>query len=103
MTRKHMSLSYARQIVRSKRRHLPRRPEAPLDARAEHLTINSAALGVSKHFHLYTPPTYHNNRQRLPVLYLFRGHENEWINPHQDGSRQGRTVIDVYEELLQVG
>jgi S-formylglutathione hydrolase FrmB len=52
---------------------------------------------------VYTPPTYRSNRQRLPVLYLFRGHENEWINPHQDSSRQGRTVIDVYEELMQEG
>jgi S-formylglutathione hydrolase FrmB len=34
------------------------------------------------------------------VLYLFRGHQGEWLGKNQDSSRGGRNVIDVYEEQL---
>jgi esterase/lipase superfamily enzyme len=37
------------------------------------------------------------------VLYLFRGHEREWVNLHEDSSRGGRSIVDVYLELYQTG
>src|SRR6476620_9262323 len=59
----------------------------PLDPRARRVTINSAALGVLKSFYVSLPPGYSsagNMQQRYPVLYLFRGHEHEWIHRFQD-------------------
>lgn len=71
-----------------------------LDPRAQPIDLQSRALGIRKRFYIYTPPLHDPQRERLPVLYLFRGHETEWINPRQDPPRGGRTVIDVYEDLL---
>jgi enterochelin esterase-like enzyme len=74
------------------------------DKRAQKVRLKSAALGVEKEFYVYTPPGYARSApERYPVLYLLRGHESEWINKHQDPSRAGRNVIDVYEELLAAG
>ena len=74
------------------------------DARAEKVQIASAALGITKEFYVYTPPGYAQSPgRRYPVLYLFRGHEKEWINKFEDGSRGGKNVIDVYEQLLAAG
>src|SRR5918911_297388 len=63
-------------------------------------------LRVKKNFYVALPPGYHkvsNSNTRYPALYLFRGHEHEWVHRWQDRSRNGRTVIDVYRELLQEG
>lgn len=74
------------------------------DARAEKIQLLSPALGIAKEFYVYTPPGYaHSPTRRYPVLYLFRGHESEWINKNQDSTRGGRNVIDLYEELLAAG
>ena len=74
------------------------------DARAQKVQLQSGALGVAKEFYIYTPPGYaFSPGRRYPVLYLFRGHEKEWINKNEDGTRGGRNVIDVYEELLAAG
>lgn len=79
-------------------------PSHPYDPRADQVTLDSSVLGIEKSFYIYLPPDYENTTDtRYPVLYLFRGHEKEWINPREDGSRQGKTVIDVYEELLAAG
>jgi enterochelin esterase-like enzyme len=82
------------------------REHRPIDQRARRLTIQSKALGVAKSFYFTLPPGYHsitNAKVRYPVLYLFRGHEHEWVHRHQDKSRHGRTVIDVYRRLLAEG
>lgn len=81
----------------------PKPPALQLDPRAQPVDLNSTALGVTKRFYVYTPPGYAEDTARLPVVYLFRGHEREWINPKEDRSRAGKTVIDVYEELLRQG
>jgi S-formylglutathione hydrolase FrmB len=74
------------------------------DARAEKISLTSQALGVTKEFYVYTPPEYSAKQgRRYPTIYLFRGHEREWINKNEDTSRGGRNVIDVYEELLAAG
>lgn len=80
--------------------------ERPIDARVRRVTIPSKTLGINKSFYVALPPGYHriaNAQERYPTLYLFRGHEHEWVHRHQDKSRHGRTVIDVYRELLADG
>lgn len=37
------------------------------------------------------------------MLYLFRGHEREWVNLHEDTSRGGKSIVDVYLELYYTG
>lgn len=74
------------------------------DLRAQKVRLETNALGVPKEFYVYTPPGYAQSPgRRYPVLYLFRGHETEWINKFEDGTRGGKNVIDVYEELLAAG
>jgi enterochelin esterase-like enzyme len=74
------------------------------DSRAQKIRLEETVLGVPKEFYIYTPPGYAQaTGRRYPALYLFRGHEKEWINKYEDGSRGGRNVIDVYEELLAAG
>src|SRR6266700_396019 len=83
-----------------------RRIERPIDTRARRITISSKTLGIKKSFYVALPPGYHrasSSQLRYPTLYLFRGHEREWVHRFQDKSRHGRTVIDVYRELLEEG
>jgi S-formylglutathione hydrolase FrmB len=78
-------------------------PAAPVyDTRARYVTFFSAALGIFKSFYIYIPPDLATG-QRAPVLYFLRGHEREWVNPHEDSTRAGTNVIDVYERLRAIG
>src|SRR5947209_6586872 len=85
---------------------LERHMEKPIDARVHRVTIKSEVLGVPKSFYVALPPGYYriaNSQERYPTLYLFRGHEREWVHRFQDHSRHGHTVIDVYRRLLDEG
>lgn len=74
------------------------------DPRARLVQLRSQVLGIEKQLYVYLPPEYRSqSRRRFPTLYLLRGHEREWINPREDESRAGATVIDVYERLHQAG
>jgi S-formylglutathione hydrolase FrmB len=74
------------------------------DRRALPVRIASSALGITKSLYIYLPPEYAAApRRRFPALYLLRGHEREWVNPREDDSRAGATVIDVYERLRAAG
>jgi len=88
-------------------REVPERHhERPIDERVRRITIDSEILGVTKSFYVALPSGYYriiNSQQRYPTLYLFRGHEREWVHRFQDNSRHGRTVIDVYRRLLEEG
>ncbi|HEU5098568.1 MAG TPA: alpha/beta hydrolase-fold protein [Roseiflexaceae bacterium] len=87
---------------------MPRRTETLLpvppayDSRARMVTFFSAALGIYKNFYIYIPRDLHP-AQRVPTLYFLRGHEREWINPHEDTTRGDANVIDVYERLRAAG
>ena len=77
---------------------------AVYDPRTTRVRLETTALGVPKEFYVYTPPGYAASpTRRYPVIYLFRGHQKEWINKTEDSTRGGRNVIDVYEELLAAG
>jgi enterochelin esterase-like enzyme len=73
------------------------------DVRVVEVRHESAALGVARSFHIYVPPEASEPGRRFPAVYLFRGHYREWVNKTEDGSRGGRNVIDVYEELRAEG
>lgn len=45
----------------------------------------SPALGLRKRVGLYVPPGL---TSETPVVYLFRGHHEEWLHPRQDPSRR---------------
>jgi enterochelin esterase-like enzyme len=77
---------------------------AVYDKRAQKVHFDNTVLGVPKEFYIYTPADY-SLRPGLsyPVVYLFRGHETEWINKNQDSNRGGKNVIDVYEGLRASG
>lgn len=94
--------SFGRKLI-ARWRAQPVAPTVTVDPRVQTIIIRSTALGIPKRFFVYTPPGFKRTKSSLPALYLFRGHEREWVNPREDGSRQGRTVIDVYEELLTAG
>ncbi|HEX6290842.1 MAG TPA: alpha/beta hydrolase-fold protein [Herpetosiphonaceae bacterium] len=99
-----MSLYNPKRAIRLGRQTLAQWQERKtLDRRVHAINLRSKALGITKRCYIYTPPHFDKRRERLPVLYLFRGHEREWINPAQDQSRRGQTVIDVYEDLLRGG
>lgn len=78
--------------------------ESSYDPRARLIALPSPALGLRKPLYLYLPPEYAAEpSRRFPTLYLLRGHEREWVNPAEDGSRGGQTVIDAYESLRAAG
>jgi enterochelin esterase-like enzyme len=76
-------------------------PKAP--GQVTSITIESKALGESKKVNIYLPPGYDKSTERYPVVYLFRGHEREWVNPQEDGSRKGRTAATVADDLINGG
>lgn len=70
------------------------------DQRLHYLRFYSQALQTIKGCYLYLPQEAQQNPHvRLPSIYFLRGHEREWINSAEDGSRGGRNIIDVYLEL----
>lgn len=78
-------------------------PDQPYDPRARLVSVPSVALGIPGRCFVYLPPEHADPDRRLPVLYLLRGHEREWVNPQEDSSRGETTVIDVYERLRTAG
>lgn len=76
---------------------------AAQDSRIELRSSPSAALGIIKSYNIYLPKDYDKSTERYPVIYLFRGHEREWANPTEDGSRQGRTVKDDADACIASG
>ncbi len=77
-----------------------------IDSRVERVTLNSKILKVPKSFYVFVPPDYDEPEQQgelYPVLYLFRGHEREWVNLEEDHSRENRTVIDAYMDAYERG
>ncbi len=74
-----------------------------LSGTATRETFFSKSLGVDKSFILYLPPGYDATSDCYPVLYLFRGHENEWFNPAQDPTREGQAVQHLLDRMINDG
>ena len=71
--------------------------------RVERVMLFSGALGIHKNVNVYLPPGYGAEEEYYPVVYLFRGHEREWLNREEDGSRKGRNIQDIAEQLYAEG
>jgi enterochelin esterase-like enzyme len=80
-------------------KHILSRHEKSLHGCLKLKRLDSHALGISKPFYVYEPPNF-NGSDRLPVLYLFRGHEREWVNIQEDQSRIKTTAIEDLDRLI---
>lgn len=75
----------------------------PKNGTVKKVTFFSKALGVKKKYNIYLPPGYESSQKRYPVVYLFRGHENEWFDPYMDHSRGGNGIQNLMDELIEGG
>jgi len=51
-------------------------------------------------FNVYLPPGYDKSTERYPVVYLFRGAVDEWLDRSEDGSRNGRNIQTITDDLI---
>jgi pimeloyl-ACP methyl ester carboxylesterase len=72
-----------------------------VDPRVRFVAFHSALLGLTRAMYVYVPLDLAPG-ERVPAVFFLRGHEREWVNPHEDQTRGG-TVIDVYERLRAAG
>jgi len=82
-------------------RNLLARHKSSLKGALRMLPFRSRALGISKTVFVYEPPGMRNLTE-LHLLYLFRGHEREFINIDEDHTRQ-TTSIEELDELISSG
>ncbi len=68
--------------------------------RAQH--FRSRALGIEKPYYVYEAPGL-SQATAAPVGYLFRGHEREWVNMEEDGSRNRSTAIQDIDVRIREG
>ncbi|MBN2280178.1 MAG: T9SS type A sorting domain-containing protein [Candidatus Marinimicrobia bacterium] len=73
------------------------------ESRIEEHSFFSKSLEISKNINILLPADYDSTLQRYPVVYLFRGHENEWADSWEDNSRNGRNIKTVYDECYKAG
>lgn len=71
-------------------------------SRIEMRSITLSGVG-SWDFNVYLPPGYDQSSERFPVLYLFRGAVDEWLDRTEDGSRAGRNIQDITDTLIAQG
>jgi len=64
-----------------------------------HQTFKSQVLGIRKPYYLYQSPNWHPNEPFL-LIWLFRGHEREWVNFREDPSRKETTAIQDLDALV---
>ena len=51
-------------------------------------------------FNVYLPPGYDQSTERYPVVYLFRGAVDEWLDRTEDASRNGRNIQSITDTLI---
>jgi len=73
-----------------------------LQGRLTQHVLVSDALGIAKCYYVYEAPGL-KSADEVPVLYLFRGHEREWVNMKEDSSRKRSTAIQDLDELIVQG
>ncbi len=74
---------------RRRTKHAPR----SRGSRIEWVKIPRSVLGVEKRFGVYLPEGYGEKTRAYPVLYLLRGHEEEWAGK-QDGREGLKPLLD---------
>ena len=68
-------------------------------SRVELRSLSVPGIG-SWQFNVLLPGGYDQSSQRYPVIYLFRGAVEEWMNRTQDASRGGRNIQDIADSLV---
>lgn len=68
-------------------------------SRTELRTLSIPGVG-SWDFNIYLPPGYDLTTERYPVVYLFRGAVDEWLDRTEDASRNGRNVQLIADTLI---
>ncbi len=64
--------------------------------------LSSDHLGIRKPYYVYEPPDC-STLQTLPIAYLFRGHQREWVNAKEDTSRSMSTAIEDVDKAISLG
>lgn len=64
--------------------------------------IRSRALGISKPYFVYEPPGL-RSLSDVAILYLFRGHQREWVNMREDRTRVRSTAIEDLDARITTG
>lgn len=85
------------------RRRILLRHRRRLQGRLSGRRLRSEALGLAKSYFVYEPPGMQAISAEMPVLYLFRGHEREWVNMTEDDSRRRTTAIEDIDRAIQDG
>lgn len=65
---------------------------------AVRVPIFSVHLGLRRWCGVQLPPDFEPGRA-YPVVYVFRGHHSEWLNPHEDNSRQRILPVQACEAM----
>ena len=76
--------------------------ENRLHGRLRMRRLRSQALGISKPYYVYESPGC-LEAQAVPVLYLFRGHEREWVNMEEDDARKRSTSVQDIDTCIARG
>lgn len=77
------------------------RHEITLHGSLKSVRLPSPALGIGKSFYLYEPRYLEEiSHKEVPILYLFRGHQREWVNLYEDDSRKTGTTIELLDQLI---
>jgi hypothetical protein len=73
-----------------------------LQAQTSRVELRSLSVpgAGSWQFNVYLPPRYDQSSQRYPVIYLFRGAVDEWMDRAEDASRGGRNIQDITDSLV---
>ena len=81
------------------RREILERHKNSLHGRLRACRIYSRHLCHVKSLYVYEPPGI-RDLKNIPVVYLFRGHEREWVNMQEDNSRKASTAIEDIDFLI---
>ena len=84
------------------RRAILERHQRSLRGRLLDYKFYSRYLCHIKHAYIYEPPAL-RDQKNLPVVYLFRGHEREWVNFNEDTSRTSSTAVEDVDFLINEG
>lgn len=84
------------------RKAILERHRKSLQGRLRGSFLRSSFLGIDKPFYVYEPPGF-KKTQQVPLLYLFRGHEREWVNFREDTSRKATTAIEDLDRMIVMG
>ncbi len=79
-----------------------RRHDESLHGRLVAGRLRSKALRIAKPYFVYEPPGL-TDLSDVPILYLLRGHQREWVNMREDGSRGRSTAIEDLDSHIASG